>query len=371
MGLATPTSIMVGTGKGAEMGVLFRRGDALQGLQEARVVALDKTGTLTEGRPALTDLELAGGAGREEVLRLVAAAERRSEHPVAEAIVRAAHDEGIELPEPEQFEAVAGFGIDAVVAGRRVQVGADRFMVQLGIDVAAFADRAVELADGGRTPLYAAVDGELVALVGVADPIKGSTPAAIRQLHALGLEVAMITGDNARTAHAIARELGIDAVEAEVLPDGKVDAVKRLQRGGRKVAFVGDGINDAPALAQADVGLAIGTGTDIAIEAADVVLMAGDLRGVPNAIALSKATLTNIRQNLFWAFIYNIVLIPVAAGALYPAFGVLLSPILAAAAMGLSSVFVLSNALRLRGFQTPLTAREATGTPNDVALAPA
>ena len=371
MGLATPTSIMVGTGKGAEMGVLFRKGDALQGLQEARVVALDKTGTLTEGRPALTDLELAGGAHRSEVLRLVAAAERRSEHPVAEAIVRAAHDGGLELPEPDRFEAVTGFGIDAVVAGRRLQVGADRFMVQLGIDLAAFAERAVELADAGRTPLYAAVDGDLVALIGVADPVKPSTPTAIRQLHELGLEVAMITGDNARTAHAIARELGIDSVEAEVLPDGKVDAVKRLQRDGRKVAFVGDGINDAPALAQADVGLAIGTGTDIAIEAADVVLMAGDLRGVPNAIALSKATLTNIRQNLFWAFIYNVVLIPVAAGVLYPAFGVLLSPILAAAAMGLSSVFVLSNALRLRSFRPALEAREATGTPSDAALAPA
>lgn len=371
MGLATPTSIMVGTGKGAEMGVLFRKGDALQGLQEARVVALDKTGTLTEGRPALTDLELVDGADRREVLRLVAAAEKRSEHPVAEAIARAAHDAGLELPEPDAFEAVAGFGIDAVVAGRRVQVGADRYMARLGLDTTAFAERAADLADMGRTPLYAALDGRLIALVGVADPIKASTPSAIRQLHALGLEVAMITGDNARTAHAIARELGIDAVEAEVLPDGKVDAVTRLQRDGRKVAFVGDGINDAPALAQADVGLAIGTGTDIAIEAADVVLMAGDLRGVPNAIALSKATLTNIRQNLFWAFVYNVVLIPVAAGALYPAFGVLLSPILAAAAMGLSSVFVLSNALRLRSFRPPLEPHEVDGTPTDAALAPA
>ncbi len=371
MGLATPTSIMVGTGKGAEMGVLFRKGDALQTLQEARVVALDKTGTLTEGRPSLTDMELAPGAERSEVLRLVAAAEAQSEHPIAEAIVNAAKEDGLELPEPEQFEAVAGFGIDALVAGRRVQVGADRFMAKLGIALGELGTRAAELADAGRTPLYAAIDGELVALMGVADPIKASTPAAIRALHNLGLEVVMITGDNARTANAIARELGIDAVEAEVLPDGKADAVKRLQGSGRVVAFVGDGINDAPALAQADVGLAIGTGTDIAIEAADVVLMAGDLRGVPNAIALSKATLTNIRQNLFWAFVYNVVLIPVAAGVLYPAFGVLLSPILAATAMGLSSVFVLSNALRLRGFRPPMSAHVEPETSRPAALAPA
>jgi Cu+-exporting ATPase len=252
-----------------------------------------------------------------------------------------------------------------------VQVGADRFMREIGIDLGELGTRAEGLADAGRTPLYAAVDGSLQALLAVADPIKDSTPAAIRALHALGLEVAMITGDNARTARAIARELGIDTVEAEVLPDGKVDAVKRLQGEGRKVAFVGDGINDAPALAQADVGLAIGTGTDIAIEAADVVLMAGDLRGVPNAIALSKATLANIKQNLFWAFIYNIVLIPVAAGVLFPAFSVLLSPILAATAMGLSSVFVLSNALRLRGFRPPMRAEADAQTPRDASLAPA
>jgi len=371
MGLATPTSIMVGTGKGAEMGVLFRKGDALQSLQEARVIALDKTGTLTAGRPALTDLMLVPGVERAEALRLVAAAETQSEHPIAEAIVQGAKSEGLELPEPDRFEAIAGFGIDAIVEGRSVQVGADRFMANLGIALGDFEAHAAALADAGRTPLYAAIDGKLVALIGVADPIKASTPAAIRALHALGLEVAMITGDNARTAAAIARELGIDSVEAEVLPDGKVDAVKRLQSGGRKVAFVGDGINDAPALAQADVGLAIGTGTDIAIEAADVVLMAGDLRGVPNAIALSKKTMTNIKQNLFWAFVYNIVLIPVAAGVLYPAFGILLSPILAAAAMGLSSTFVLSNALRLRGFQPPLEAHDQPTIPREPALAPA
>ncbi|MDZ7706754.1 MAG: heavy metal translocating P-type ATPase [Trueperaceae bacterium] len=372
MGLATPTSIMVGTGKGAEMGVLFRKGDALQSLREVKVIAFDKTGTLTEGRPTLTDLHLVGHGDRAELLRLIASAEAQSEHPIAEAIVRAARSEGLDLAEPQRFEARAGFGIEATIEGRRIQVGAERFMVQLGIDASSTRDAAATLADAGKTPLYAAVDGELVALVAVADPIKASTPGAVRALHELGFDVAMITGDARRTADAIARQLGIDHVEAEVLPDGKVDAVKHLQAGGAKVAFVGDGINDAPALAQADVGLAIGTGTDIAIEAADVVLMAGDLRGVPNAVALSKATLANIRQNLFWAFVYNAVLIPVAAGALYPAFGVLLSPILAAAAMGLSSIFVLTNALRLRRFTPPMDAPTMAQVPRaDPAVAAA
>ncbi len=355
MGLATPTSIMVGTGRAAEMGVLFRKGEALQTLREAGVVALDKTGTLTRGRPELTDLVTAPGFDADEVLALVAAVEARSEHPVAEAIVEAAKARGLAVSEPEAFEAVAGYGVQAAVAGRRVIVGADRFMTRLGIQVFPFAEEAARLADEGKTPLYAAVDGRLAAAMAVADPIRETTPAAIAALHALGLKVAMVTGDNRRTAEAIARQLGIDELEAEVLPDGKVAVVERLKaRGARKVAFVGDGINDAPALAAADVGLAIGTGTDIAIESADVVLMGGDLRGVPNAIALSQATIRNIRQNLFWAFAYNAALIPVAAGVLWPAFGILLSPILAAAAMGLSSVFVLSNALRLRGFVPPL-----------------
>ncbi|MEX2502482.1 MAG: heavy metal translocating P-type ATPase [Trueperaceae bacterium] len=354
MGLATPTSIMVGTGKGAEMGVLFRKGDALPSLREANVIAFDKTGTLTEGRPTLTDLHLVGDADRSQLLGLIAAVESQSEHPIGDAIVRAARDEGFEIAAPQDFSSVVGFGVEATVAGRRVQVGADRLMVRLGIDVAPISDRAAALADAGKTPLYAAVDGQLAALIAVADPIKASTPRTVRALHELGFDVAMITGDARRTADAIARQLGIDHVEAEVLPDGKVNAVQRLQYGGRKVAFVGDGINDAPALAQADVGLAIGTGTDIAIETADVVLMAGDLRGVPNAVALSKATFTNIRQNLFWAFVYNTVLIPVAAGVLYPAFGLLLSPIFAATAMGLSSIFVLTNALRLRRFAPPM-----------------
>ncbi len=352
MGLATPTSIMVGTGRGAELGVLFRKGEALQLLKDAKVVALDKTGTLTAGKPALTDLELGAGFDRSTVLRLVAAVEAKSEHPIASAIVDAATGEGMSLPAVSNFESVTGFGVKAMVEGKRVEIGADRYMVELGHDVAAFAMVAGRLGDEGKSPLYAAIDGKLAAIIAVADPVKDATPAAIKALHALGLKVAMITGDNARTANAIAARLGIDEVVAEVLPDGKVDAVRRLRAKYGKVAFVGDGINDAPALAEADVGLAIGTGTDIAIEAADVVLMSGSLQGVPNAIALSKATIGNIRQNLFWAFAYNTALIPVAAGLLYPAHGILLSPVFAAGAMALSSVFVLGNALRLRTFKT-------------------
>jgi Au+-exporting ATPase len=348
MGLATPTSIMVGTGRGAELGVLFRKGEALQLLKDAKVVAVDKTGTLTEGKPALTDLELAAGFDRSSVLRLVAAVEAKSEHPIAHAIVDAAAADGILLPAVSDFGSVTGFGVKATVDGTRVEIGADRYMVDLGHDVAAFSKVAERLGNEGKSPLYAAIDGKLAAIIAVADPIKDTTPAAIKALHDLGLKVAMITGDNARTAKAIAARLGIDEVVAEVLPDGKVDAVRRLRAKYGKVAFVGDGINDAPALAQADVGLAIGTGTDIAIEAADVVLMSGNLQGVPNAIALSKATIGNIRQNLFWAFAYNTALIPVAAGVLYPAYGILLSPVFAAGAMALSSVFVLGNALRLR-----------------------
>ena len=362
MGLATPTSIMVGTGRAAELGVLFRRGEALQTLREAQVVAVDKTGTLTKGRPELTDLIPAPGFDEAEILALIAAVEARSEHPVGEAIAEAARRRGLPVAEVADFEAVPGYGVAATVNGRRVAVGADRYMARLGLDVAAFAKAAARLADEGRTPLYAAVDGRLAAAVAVADPIKETTPAAIEALHRLGLRVAMVTGDNRRTAEAIARRLGIDEVEAEVLPDGKVEVVERLKAGGRrKVAFVGDGINDAPALAAADVGLAVGTGTDIAIESADVVLMSGDLRGVPNAIALSQATIRNIRQNLFWAFAYNAALIPVAAGVLWPAFGVLLSPVLGAAAMGLSSVFVVSNALRLRAFRPPMAAAGGGG----------
>ncbi|AUH65482.1 heavy metal translocating P-type ATPase [Paracoccus zhejiangensis] len=354
MGLATPTSIMVGTGRGAEMGVLFRKGEALQLLKDARVVAVDKTGTLTEGAPALTDLELAAGFERAEVLSLVAAVEEKSEHPIARAIVDAAAGEGLTLPAVSNFESVTGFGVRAVAGGKPVEIGADRYMAELGHDVAGFAKIAERLGNEGKSPLYAAIDGKLAAIIAVADPIKETTPAAIAALHDLGLKVAMITGDNRRTAEAIARRLGIDEVVAEVLPEGKVEAVRRLKTSHGTLAYVGDGINDAPALAEADVGLAIGTGTDVAIEAADVVLMSGSLKGVPNAIALSRATIGNIRQNLFWAFAYNTALIPVAAGVLYPAYGVLLSPVFAAGAMALSSVFVLGNALRLRRFTPPM-----------------
>ena len=316
-------------------------------------MALDKTGTLTEGRPALTDLELAPGFDRADVLGRVAAVEAKSEHPIARAIVDAAEAEGIALPLVAEFESVTGYGVSAVAGGETVEIGADRFMARLGHDVRPFAATAERLAAEGKSPLYAAIGGSLAAIIAVADPIKDTTPGAIRALHELGLKVVMITGDNARTAKAIAARLGIDDVVAEVLPDGKVDTIRRLKAQYGKVAFVGDGINDAPALAEADVGLAIGTGTDIAIEAADVVLMSGSLNGVPTAIALSKATIGNIGQNLFWAFAYNVALIPVAAGVLYPALGILLSPVFAAGAMALSSVFVLGNALRLRRFRAP------------------
>ncbi len=350
MGLATPVSVMVGTGKAAERGVLFRRGDALQSLSEVDVVALDKTGTLTEGRPRLTDLVLADGSPRREssLLALVASAEAASEHPVGRALVEAAQARGLTLEQPAtDVQAVPGMGLRASVGGHRVEVGADRWMADLGLSVDAFAETARALAEAGKTPLYAAVDGRLAAVLAVADAIRDTTPAAIAALHRAGLRVAMVTGDNRRTAEAVARQLGIDEVRAEVRPADKAAAVRELQAQGR-VAFVGDGINDAPALAQADVGVAIGTGTDVAIEAADVVLMRGDLGALVEARSLSAATLRNIKQNLFWAFAYNVVLIPVAAGVLYPVWGTLLSPVWGAAAMGLSSLFVLANALRLR-----------------------
>jgi len=367
MGLATPTSIMVGTGRAAEMGVLFRKGDALQSLQGIDLVALDKTGTLTEGRPELTDLELADGFARADVLRLVAAVERDSEHPIAEAIVRAASNEKIALPGITDFTSITGYGVSATVDGKKILVGADRLMTREGIELATLQDAGGELGAKGKTPLYAAVDGRIAAVIAVSDPLKPTSKSAIAALHGLGLKVAMITGDNLATARAIADAIGIDHVVAEVLPDGKVTALNKLSQEGEKVAFVGDGINDAPALAHADVGIAIGTGTDVAIEAADVVLMSGDLRGVVNAFDVSARTMRNIRQNLFWAFSYNSALIPVAAGVLYPAFGVLLSPVLAAGAMALSSVFVLSNALRLRMIR-PIMSESATREPASAVL---
>jgi Cu+-exporting ATPase len=348
MGLATPTSIMVGTGRAAELGILFRKGEALQSLRDADVVALDKTGTLTKGRPELTDLVAAEGFEADEVLFLVASLETLSEHPIAEAIVSAAKSQGIATAAVAGFEATPGFGVSGSVSGRQVLVGADRALATKGIDVSGFSTEAERLGASGKSPLYAAIDGRLAAIIAVSDPVKETTPQAIKSLHELGLKVAMITGDNRRTAEAIARKLGIDEVVAEVLPEGKVEAIRKLRQDGRSVAFIGDGINDAPALAEADVGIAVGTGTDIAIESADVVLMSGDLNGVVKAIALSKATILNIKQNLFWAFAYNVSLIPVAAGVLYPVNGILLSPIFAAAAMAMSSVFVLGNALRLK-----------------------
>lgn len=353
MGLATPTSIMVGTGRGAEMGVLFRKGEALQALRDVKVIAVDKTGTLTQGKPTLTDFYVQQGFDHEQVLRIVASVEAKSEHPIAVAIVQSAEQKDLHLLSITAFESVTGLGIKAEVADQAIYIGADRYMQQLAVDITPFKNEAARLGQEGKTPLYVAIDQKLAAIIAVADPIKDTTYAAITGLHQLGLKVAMITGDNRHTAQAIAAKLHIDQVVAEVLPDGKVDALRQLQQQYGRVAFVGDGINDAPALAQADVGLAIGTGTDVAIEAADVVLMSDSLQGVLNAIALSKATIKNIQQNLFWAFFYNVALIPIAAGVLYPAFGILLSPIFAAGAMALSSVFVLGNALRLKYFQIP------------------
>jgi len=355
MGLATPTSIMVGTGRAAELGVLFRKGEALESLRSVRLIAFDKTGTLTRGQPELTDIVTADGVDPGEALALVAAVESRSEHPVAAAIAAAAQARGLEVPPVAGFAAVPGFGATGLVAGRSVAIGAARYMAKLGVEVSGLAAAATRLAGEARTIIYAASDGRAIAIIGVSDTVKPSSAAAIAKLHAMGLGTAMITGDNRPSAEAVARSLGIGEVVAEVLPEGKVAALEQLG-GGRKLAFVGDGINDAPALAAADVGIALGTGTDVAIESADVVLMSGDLNGVVVAIGLSRATLRNIRQNLFWAFGYNAVLIPVAAGALYPVNGVLLSPVIAAGAMALSSVFVVGNALRLRRFRPDETA---------------
>lgn len=354
MGLATPTSIMVGTGRGAEMGVLFRKGEALQTLRDAKVVAVDKTGTLTLGRPTMTDLEVSEGFDRNQVLALVAAAEQQSEHPIAHAIVEAAKEEGLDLAKVKEFDSITGMGIRALIDDHKVEIGADRFVKSLDLDPSSFDEAALRLAAEGKSPMYAVIDNKLAAIIAVSDPIKDSTAGAIDALHELGIKVVMITGDKQQTAEAIAKILSIDEVIAEVMPEGKLKEIKSLREKYGSVAFVGDGINDAPALAEADVGIAIGTGTDVAMEAADVVLMSGSLNGVPNAIALSKATIKNIHQNLFWAFAYNTALVPVAAGVLYPFYGILLSPMFAAGAMALSSVFVLSNALRLKTFKVSI-----------------
>lgn len=348
MGLATPTSIMVGTGRGAEMGVLFRQGSALQALQQSKGVIFDKTGTLTEGKPTITEWITLSEFNEKEVLTLAASIEAKSEHPTAEALVNYAKDQHIKVSEPESFEAISGLGVTGKVDGKTLYIGTSELMQDNDIALDAEPADAKTWSESGRTPIYVAIDGKLAAVFTQDDPIKASAKELIKRLHADGLKTAMVTGDAESTAKRIAKELGIDEVVANVKPDGKVDAVKRLKKQWGQVIFVGDGINDAPALASADVGFAIGTGTDVAIESADVVLMSDNLTVVQQAFALSEATMRNIRQNLFWAFAYNTALIPVAAGVLYPFFGILLSPMLAAGAMALSSVFVITNALRLK-----------------------
>jgi Cu+-exporting ATPase len=363
LGLATPTAIMVGTGRGAELGILIRSGESLETAHKIRTAIFDKTGTLTRGAPEVTDVECRGprsesrGAsaeGRGELLRLAASLEQGSEHPLAEAIVKAATAGEQPIAGVEQFEAIPGQGVRGRVEGRALLLGNATLMRERGIALDGLAERAARLAEGGKTPVFVAVDGEAAGLIAVADTLKAHSVEAIQALHRLGIEVVMLTGDNRQTAAAIARQAGIDRVLAEVLPGQKAEEVRKLQAGGRVVAMIGDGINDAPALAQADVGIAIGTGTDVAMEAADITLIRDDLRGVATAVALSRRTIRTIRQNLFWAFVYNVLGIPIAAGALYPVLGILLDPRLASAAMALSSVSVVSNSLRLRRFQADL-----------------
>ena len=348
LGLATPMSVMVATGRGAQAGVLVRSAAALEVLEKVEVLAFDKTGTLTEGKPKLSTVEPLGGLDANELLALAASLERGSEHPLARAIVEGAEARGIGLSPPADFRSITGKGVTATVKGRKLTVGNAKFFEEIRIDLAPFAGKTDELRGEGETVVFVAVDGKPAGLLSVTDPIRPTTPEAIRLLHDEGLDLVMLTGDNRVTALAVARKLGIDRVEAEVLPKDKAEHVERLQREGRKVAMAGDGVNDAPALARADVGIAMGTGTDVAIESADVVLVKGDLRGIVRARRLSRGTMRNIRQNLFFAFVYNTLGVPVAAGVLYPFFGLLLSPMLASAAMTVSSVSVIVNALRLR-----------------------
>jgi Cu+-exporting ATPase len=356
LGLATPTAVMVGTGKGAENGILIKGGEALETAHKLTTIVLDKTGTITAGKPALTDVVVTTGFEEDELLTLVASAEQVSEHPIAAAIVAGAEARGLRLASPDQFQATAGHGIEARIDGRTILLGNAKLMRDRGIDVGVLSATVDALAAVGKTPVFAAVDGRAAGLVAVADQVRPESADAIRAMKALGLEVVMITGDNRRTAEAVARQVGVDRVFAEVLPEDKARHVRELQAEKRVVGMVGDGINDAPALAQADVGIAIGTGTDVAIEASDITLIRGDLRGVVSAIELSKATIRTVKQNLFWAFIYNLIGIPVAAGLLYPFSGWLMSPVIASAAMSFSSVSVVTNSLRLRRFNPAMPA---------------
>jgi P-type Cu+ transporter len=354
LGLATPTSIMVGTGKGAENGILIKGAESLELAHKLQTIVLDKTGTITQGKPTVTDYVTVNGTANSnelKLLRLAASVERNSEHPLAEAVVQYAQAQGVELTNAQEFEAIAGSGVQGYVSDRWIQIGTHRWMNELGIDTSALQQQWDKLEYLGKTVIWIAVDGKIESIMGIADAVKPSSVNAIRTLQKMGLEVVMLTGDNQRTANVIAREVGIQRVFAEVRPDQKAVTVETIQSEGKVVAMVGDGINDAPALAQADVGIAIGTGTDVAIAASDITLISGDLQGIVTAIQLSRATIRNIKQNLFFAFIYNVAGIPIAAGILYPVFGWLLSPIIAGAAMAFSSVSVVTNALRLRNFK--------------------
>jgi Cu+-exporting ATPase len=348
LGMATPMSLTTGVGLGALNGILIRGGDALQTAAKLQTVILDKTGTITHGKPALTDAVVSGGFDETTLLRLAGAVEKSSEHPLAAAIVEGAQGRGLSLPDATSFNAIPGHGIEAVVEGRTLLLGNAKLMRDRSVTLGALEERAAALADNGKTPMYVSIDGKAAGIVAVADTVKEDSRAAIQSMKAMGLEVVMMTGDNERTGTAIARQVGIERVLAEVLPQDKAFNVQKLQLEGKRVAMVGDGINDAPALAQADVGFAIGTGTDVAIAASDITLIKGSLRGVVTAIQISQATMRNVYQNLAGAFVYNVLGLPVALGVLYPFFGVLLSPLLAALAMSFSSVTVIGNANRLK-----------------------
>jgi P-type Cu+ transporter len=347
LGLATPMSIMVGTGRGAAAGVLIKNAEALEVLEKVDTLVVDKTGTLTEGKPRLVSVLAVQGRNEDELLYLAASLERGSEHPLAAAIVKETEEKGVKLADAREFRSITGKGVVGFVDGKRIALGNRKLLEELSVGAGDLWDQSEELRRDGQTVMFVVVDGAVAGVLGVADPVKQSTPEAIRMLHEDGIKIIMVTGDNRTTAEAVAKKLGIDEVHAEVLPEQKIEVIRDLQRKGRIVAMAGDGINDAPALAQAHVGIAMGTGTDVAIESAGVTLVKGDLRGIVRARKLSRATMRNIRQNLFFAFIYNVLGIPIAAGMLYPFFGVLLSPVIASVAMTFSSVSVISNALRL------------------------